>query len=161
MEREREAAERMRRGFIARRRYRPPQWDEVRDWRTYAGDGERWFGFDAVRSLDGLPPEILMVPLPGHTWGHAGIAVQGADGWTLNAGDAYFYRREMDSDRRRCTPGLRFYQTLMEVDRKARRTNQERLRDLKRNHGGEVTIFCSHDELELRALQAAASPTPP
>jgi glyoxylase-like metal-dependent hydrolase (beta-lactamase superfamily II) len=153
MEAERDAAERKRRGFIARRRYRPQQWDEVRDWRTYVGGGEPWFGFDSVRQLDGLPPEILMVPLPGHTWGHAGVAVQTPRGWVLNAGDAYFYRRELDADRRRCTPGLRLYQTLMEVDREARLTNQERLRQLKRNHGSEVTIFCSHDELELEAMQ--------
>ncbi|MDP9932761.1 glyoxylase-like metal-dependent hydrolase (beta-lactamase superfamily II) [Variovorax paradoxus] len=24
--------------------------------------------------MRGLPPEILMVPLPGHTFGHAGVA---------------------------------------------------------------------------------------
>jgi glyoxylase-like metal-dependent hydrolase (beta-lactamase superfamily II) len=153
MEAERDAAERKRRGFIATRRYRPAQWHDVRDWRTYAGGGEPWFGFDSVRQLDGLPPEILMVPMPGHSWGHAGVAVRGAQGWVLNAGDAYFYRRELDSDRRRCTPGLRFYQSLMEVDRELRFANQERLRELKRGRGSEVTIFCSHDELELEALQ--------
>lgn len=152
MEAEREAAERKRRGFIARRRYRPVQWDDVRDWRTYAGSGEPWFGFDSVRALDGLPPEILMVPLPGHTWGHAGIAVRTGEGWVLNAGDAYFYRRELDVDRRRCTPGLRFYQTMMEVDRQRRFANQERLRALKRDHA-DVTIFCSHDQKELEAMQ--------
>ena len=76
METERDAAERKRRGFVASQRYRPLQWDEVRDWRTYAAGGERWFGFEAVRALDGLPPEILMVPLPGHTAGHAGVAVR-------------------------------------------------------------------------------------
>ena len=156
MEAERDSAERKRRGFISRRRYRPVQWDDVRDWRTYAGGGERWFGFDAVRDLDGLPPEILMVPMPGHTWGHAAVAVDTGAGWVLNAGDAYFYRREMDEDRRRCTPGLRFYQTLMEVDRKQRFANQERLRELKRANGQEVTIFCSHDWKELEALQSAA-----
>jgi glyoxylase-like metal-dependent hydrolase (beta-lactamase superfamily II) len=153
MEKEREAAEKKRQGFIARRRYRPAQWDEVRDWRTYADGGETWFGLDKVRSLDGLPPEILMVPLEGHTSGHAGIAVQTGSGWVLNAGDAYFYRRELDADRRRCTPGLRFYQTMMDTDRRRRIENQERLRDLKRARGSEVTIFCSHDVKELEALQ--------
>ena len=153
MEAERDAAELKRRGFIARRRYRPAQWHDVREWRTYRGAGEKWFGFDSVRSLAGLPPEILMVPLPGHTWGHAGVAVQANDGWVLNAGDAYFFRGEMDPKRHHCTPGLRFYQTLMEVDREARLGNQQRLRDLKRNHGGDVTIFCSHDEKELEAMQ--------
>jgi glyoxylase-like metal-dependent hydrolase (beta-lactamase superfamily II) len=127
MEAERDAAERKRRGFIAKRRYRPAQWDDVREWRTYgSGGGEDWLGFDDVRQLDGLPPEVLMVPMPGHTWGHAGVAVHSEHGWVLNAGDAYFYRRELDRDRRRCTPGLRFYQTLMEVDRRQRLYNQHR-----------------------------------
>ena len=157
MEAERDAAERRRRGFIARRRYRPVQWDDVRDWRTYAGSGEAWFGFDSVRSLDGLRPEILMVPLPGHTFGHAGVAVQTSEGWVLNAGDAYFYRGEMNVRRPRCTPGLRFYQRMMEVDRERRLSNQARLRDLKRDHGGEVTIFCSHDEKQLEAMQGRGS----
>jgi glyoxylase-like metal-dependent hydrolase (beta-lactamase superfamily II) len=154
MEAERDAAERKRRGFIAKRRYRSAQWDRVRDWRTYATGGERWFGFERVSQLDGLPPEILMVPMPGHTWGHAGIAVDTGRGWVLNAGDAYFYRRELDADRRRCTPGLRFYQNLMEVDRKLRFDNQKRLRELKRQKSDQVTIFCSHDELELEAMQS-------
>ncbi len=153
MEAERDAAERKRRGFIARRRYRPVQWDNVRDWRTYGDGGEKWFGFDRVRSLDGLPPEIVMVPMPGHTHGHAGIAVQTAGGWVLNAGDAYFYRRELDRDRRRCTPGLRFYQTLMEVDRRQRFANQERLRELRHDADARVAIFCSHDEKELERMQ--------
>ena len=71
----------------------------------------------------------------------------------LNAGDAYFYRRELDADRRRCTPGLRFYQRLMDTDREQRFSNQERLRELKREHGNEITIFCSHDEKELESMQ--------
>ncbi|MBA2919294.1 MBL fold metallo-hydrolase [Sphingomonas sp. MAH-20] len=161
MEAEREAAEKKRRGFIAKRRYRPAQWDDVRDWRTYAGSGEDWFGFDSVRQLDGLPPEILMVPLGGHTSGHAGIAIQTGGGWVLNAGDAYFYRRELDADRRRCTPGLRFYQTLMDTDRALRFENQQRLRELKRDRGSDVTIFCSHDEKELEAMQGGRSPVRP
>ncbi|WP_129793790.1 MBL fold metallo-hydrolase [Sphingosinicella sp. CPCC 101087] len=154
MEAERRAAEKKRRGFIARRRYRPAQWDDVRDWRTYAGGGDRWFGLDSVRSLDGLPPEILMIPLPGHTEGHAGVAVQSAQGWVLNAGDAYFYRRELDADRRRCTPGLRLYQTMMDTHRRRRFDNQRRLRELKHDKGSAVTIFCSHDQKELEAMQA-------
>jgi glyoxylase-like metal-dependent hydrolase (beta-lactamase superfamily II) len=154
MEKERDAAENKRRGFITTRRYRPVQWDDVRDWRTYAGGGEPWFGFDSVRQLDGLPPEILMIPMPGHTWGHAGVAVQTSGGWILNAGDAYFYRGEMDVHRRTCTPGLRLYQTMMEVDRTQRLANQDRLYALKRDHGGEVTVFCSHDAKELETMQA-------
>ena len=53
---ERRAAMRVRKGFVARQRYRSQQWDEVGDWRVYDPGGEAWFGFEAVRDLDGLPP---------------------------------------------------------------------------------------------------------
>ena len=156
--RERRAAEEERRGFISRRRYRPPQFDEVKDWRVYgAPAGEGWYGFDAVRALDGLPPEILMVPLPGHTHGHAGVAVDTGRGWILNAGDAYFFRDEMDVERPRCTPGLAAYQRLMEVDRPSRLRNQQRLRELKRAHGAEVRVFCSHDRVEMDQQRGASA----
>jgi glyoxylase-like metal-dependent hydrolase (beta-lactamase superfamily II) len=142
--------------FIARRRYAPAQWDDTRHWRFYGGrGGEDWFGFEAVRDLDGLPPEILMIPLRGHTAGHAGIAVDMPDGWLLNAGDAYFHRHEMDPDPH-CTPGLTAYQNLLEVDRAARLHNQDRLRSLA-NAGQGVRIFCSHDPVELAALQRLSS----
>jgi glyoxylase-like metal-dependent hydrolase (beta-lactamase superfamily II) len=140
-----------RRGMIQSRRYRPEQWDEVRNWRFYNPGGEGWFGFDAVRDLDGLPPEILMIPLPGHTAGHAGIAIGTPDGWLLNAGDAYFHRHEMDPEPH-CTPGLAAYQRLMEMDRPTRLHNQERLRELANDGRSDVRIFCSHDPVELEAL---------
>ena len=136
-------------GIVARNRWRPPQWNGVDRWRRYTASGESWFGFDAVRDLAGLPPEILMVPLPGHTWGHAGVAIRQPGGrWLLHAGDAYFYRGEMRSARRHCTPGLRAYQRLMEVDATARMTNQARLRALSIERRDSVTMACSHDPVE-------------
>lgn len=149
MDEEFRAATGPRRGFVPRNRYRPSQFNEVANWRRYTSQGESWFGFDTVRDLEGLPPEILMVPLPGHTWGHAGIAVQSDAGWLLHAGDAYFYRGEMRSAKRRCTPGLRMYQTMMEVDRRQRLGNQARLRQLSRDRGAGVRIFCAHDPVEF------------
>jgi glyoxylase-like metal-dependent hydrolase (beta-lactamase superfamily II) len=145
-------------------RYRPQQWGSRARWHVYQrGEGEPWFGFDAVRDLDGLPPEILLVPLVGHTRGHAGVAVRGERGWLLQAGDAYLDHAEMDPEIPRCTPGLRLYQTLMEKDRRARLWNRDRLRLLAMDHGGEVTVTCSHDpvEFELLARRALGTPAPP
>ena len=154
--REREVAD-ARRGnaLVGRKRYRPQQWDEISEWALYPfGGGERWFGFDAVRDLAGLPPEILLVPLAGHTWGHAGVAIQEDDGrWLLHAGDAYFYRGEIGGVYR-CPPGMRGYQALMEVDRAARLTNQARLRQLARDHK-DVRIFCAHDAVEFDLLESS------
>ena len=137
-------------GFKARARFRPGQWAGSGPWRTYPVQGERWFGFESVRGLEGLPPEILMVPLPGHTAGHCGVAVQEDGRWKLLAGDAYFHHSELE-DVRRCPPGARLYQSVMEVDRGLRFANQDRLRALRRAHGTEVDIFCSHDPHDLDA----------
>ncbi|MFO6447121.1 MBL fold metallo-hydrolase [Erythrobacter sp. NE805] len=158
--REKEVAEAQDGGaFVGTRRYRPQQWDEASDWRLYPfGGGERWFGFDAVRDLDGLSPEILLVPLAGHTWGHAGVAIREADGWLLHAGDAYFYRGEVGAQDYSCPPLARGYQRLMEVDRAARLANQARLRRLSLDRAQEVRMFCAHDvvEFDILARQAAA-----
>lgn len=149
MDAEFQSATAPRQGFVARSRYRPSQWDEVGQWRRYGADGEKWFGFKSVRNLEGLPPEILLIPLPGHTWGHAGVAIDSGEGWLLHAGDAYFYRGEMRAAARHCTPGLRAYQRMMEVDRDARLENQQRLRRLSLERRGRVSIFCAHDRVEF------------
>lgn len=141
-------------GYVAKGRYRPMQWDEGVRWSTYRrGEGEGWFGFECVRDLAGLPPDILLVPLIGHTWGHCGVAVRGPDGWLLNAGDAYFYREEMNPAAPTCSPGLAAYQKLMEVDSRSRLWNQRRLRDLVRTHGADVRVFSAHDRREFGAAK--------
>lgn len=143
------------RSWLDRQRYRPQQWSDRSKWQVYDPQaGESWFGFNGVRDLRGLPSEILMVPLPGHTLGHAGIAIRHGDGWLLQAGDAYFYHSEMDRQRPHCTPGLRFYQTMMEKDRRARLANQARLHELVHAHGDAVRVFCAHDTVEFERFSA-------
>jgi glyoxylase-like metal-dependent hydrolase (beta-lactamase superfamily II) len=157
--REREHAE-ARRTWLDRQRFRPQQWSTRRNWTTYpSGQGETWLGFDCVRALDGLPPDIALVPLPGHTHGHAGVAVRSDGHWHLLAGDAYFYHREMDPDPY-CTPGLRAYQWMMEKDRAARLRNQQRLRDLRAYHPTGLELYCSHDPVEFERLSGRAAGVP-
>lgn len=140
--------------MLDRMRYRPQQWARTRHaWRAHAiRDGEPWYGFDCVRELPGVGAEVLLVPLIGHTLGHAGIAVRRERDWLFYAADAYFYHAEMDVDRPRCTVGLRVYQRMMEKDRKLRLLNQRRLRDLRRSVGDEVRICCAHDVREFEEL---------
>jgi glyoxylase-like metal-dependent hydrolase (beta-lactamase superfamily II) len=145
---------RAQRSLLDRMRYRPQQWSTSRNWHGYSqAVGDRWYGFECVRGLAGVPPEILLIPLPGHTLGHAGIAVERTAGyWHLQTGDAYFYHGEMDLQHPHCTPGLRFYQWMMEKDRSARLRNQARLRELKQTHGKAVKVYSSHDVLEFENI---------
>lgn len=137
-------------------RYRPVQFRHEPRWEVYEEEGEPWFGFRAVRQLRGLPPEILLVPLEGHTRGHAGVAVDTGAGWLLHAGDAYFFRGEIHEARPRCPTGLRLFQMHAGIDPVARMHNQKRLRALARDHAGEVRIFCSHDPVEFEQARALA-----
>jgi glyoxylase-like metal-dependent hydrolase (beta-lactamase superfamily II) len=147
--------------WMDRQRFRPQQWSSRDRWIVHtAGAGEPWLGFECVRDLPGLPPEVLLVPLPGHTFGHAGVAIRSGGRWLLQAGDAYFYRREMDLDSPWCTPGLRFYQTMLEKDRRARLGNQQRLRELRRRHGSEVEVLCAHDPVEFERASGRGMDVP-
>jgi len=147
--------------WLDRQRFRPRQWSYPEQWRVHAeGEGEPWFGFDCVRDLPGLGPDLLMVPLPGHTYGHAGVAVREEGRWKLLVGDAYFHEDEMDLRQPRCTPGLRLYQAMLEKDRPARLFNQRRLRALKRNHADEVVVFSGHDLAEYERLSGRSGRVP-
>jgi glyoxylase-like metal-dependent hydrolase (beta-lactamase superfamily II) len=149
--------------WLDRQRYRPQQWSTEPSWRAYsANGGDLWYGFAKVRALEGVSDDIAMIPLVGHTFGHAGIAVRraGSEHWLLQAGDAYFYHEEMDLDRPRCTPGLRFYQWMMQKDGEARLANQQRLRELKRRHGAAVQVCCGHDPHEFERFAGHPLRTP-
>lgn len=136
-------------------RYRTPQFAHGPHWAPHAARGEPWMGFDAVRPLDGLPPSVLLVPLAGHTRGHAGVAVDTGDGWLLHAGDAYFHPGELDAARPHCPPGLAVFEAAVQTERRARLHNQRRLRELARDHGDRVRLLSAHNAAEFR--RAAAS----
>ncbi len=147
-----------RKTWLDRQRYRPQQWATQQNWRAHEAAHERWHGFDCLQPIAGL--DLALVPLLGHTLGHAGIAVGSDRRWLLDAGDAYFYCAEMDVEQPWCTPGLRFYQWLMEKDRRARLDNQQRLRELVRTAGADLEIFCSHDLTEFERSAGISADLP-
>jgi glyoxylase-like metal-dependent hydrolase (beta-lactamase superfamily II) len=130
-------------------------WQHDPNWVRHAGGGDEWFGFEGIRILPGIDAELLLIPLLGHSRGHTGVAVRHGDGWLLHCGDSYFNHAQMRTPPG-CPPVLRLFQLLTASDQKARRANQERLRELAARHGDEVTLFCAHDAHELEREQARA-----
>ncbi|MEU4763464.1 MBL fold metallo-hydrolase [Actinosynnema sp. NPDC023794] len=130
-------------------RYPDNQWSHGPRWVPHEATGETWFGFDGVREVR---PDVLLVPLFGHTHGHTGVAVRVDDRWLLHAGDAYFFHGEMEAERH-CPPALTYMQKRMQVLPELRVANQVRLRELVRDHRGSVDVFSAHDATELRRLQ--------
>ncbi|WP_338831579.1 MBL fold metallo-hydrolase [Bradyrhizobium sp. 27S5] len=133
-------------------RYITAQWQHGPDWAFYGADGEDWFGFKGVRALGDREPDILMIPLPGHTLGHCGIAVRDKDRWLLHAGDAYFHHAQLHA-RPRIPLVLGMFQRRADMDRARRIQNQERLRQLKAAHGASVTIVNSHDPVDYETCR--------
>jgi glyoxylase-like metal-dependent hydrolase (beta-lactamase superfamily II) len=138
-----------------RNRYRRAQISSVKKWAAVEAEGEFWFGFSAVRTIPGTRDEVLLVPLPGHSRGHCGVAVRREDDWLLHCGDAYFHRSEVEPDGRAAPKGVRFFESLVEFDGVQRRANQARLRELARLAAGEVTLICSHDLSNFFGMKSA------
>lgn len=139
-----------------RERYRKVQWAHGPTWAAYQRTGEAWFGFAAVHDLEGLPPEILAIPLAGHTRGHSAIAVQGPDGWLLHAGDAYFDVSTVHPEQPPAPAVIARFEQVVAMDRRRVAENHGRLAELAREHGDEVAVFSAHDAGELERLQLRA-----
>jgi glyoxylase-like metal-dependent hydrolase (beta-lactamase superfamily II) len=138
-----------------RERYVAVHWAHGPKWVEHGAEGDDWFGFQSVRVLPGVEPEIVLVPLFGHTRGHTGVAVKQSDRWLLHCGDAFFHRGEMQTPPS-CPPVLKGFQNLNSVDNAARRQNSERLRELALREAGQVELFCAHDPVMLERLQAGS-----
>jgi glyoxylase-like metal-dependent hydrolase (beta-lactamase superfamily II) len=135
-------------------RYVAGQWAHHPLWVRHRAEGDEWLGFSSVTALG---DDVVLVPLHGHSRGHAGVAVRRpGGGWLLHAGDAYFNVGEKRAPRT-CPVTLRVFQTVLAQDNKLRHANQERLRELVAAQGDELSVFCAHDPTELAELAAPAA----
>ena len=125
--------------------YKPYQISHRTRFQTYEPTGERWFGLEA-RSLQ-LPGtlEAKLVPLPGHTVGHCGVAYREEGKWSLHAGDAYF---DAEVNFLEHAPGLPI-EIAFQTSADDRQASLAKLRALRAAHGTEVQLFCTHDQQEF------------
>lgn len=116
--------------------------------------------------LGEIVPGMLLVPLPGHTAGHAGVAIPTGDGWLLHAGDAFHSPASLARGRNR--PDVHLRQRLLAHDGPALRSTQRALSALSGDP--EVRIINSHDRGLWEASRAGCpsgeegaggSPAPP
>ncbi|MCB1153853.1 MBL fold metallo-hydrolase [bacterium] len=143
--------------FKSKARYRRHMWAHNPQWHIYDQQGEPWFGFEAVRELEGLPPEILMVPLVGHCPGLCAAAVKSDRGWLMHCGDAYFKAGEIDPVSPTIPPLLKFFEKNVAWDYERVLANHARLAGLQRDHSDEVEVFCAHDVDEFNRLRTASN----
>lgn len=156
---EREASQARRRapGF-QHGRYRRNVLDRHEHWRTHsAHPGDTWQGIEGSQRIDGIAAELLLVPLPGHSIGHAGVAIHTDDGWLLHAGDTVMDLRQVTDPSFRHSPALRAFEYGITADRASARRSIARLREVHAR--GACRIICSHDAATLTPRQAQTPST--
>lgn len=131
-----------------RRRYRGVQWSHGPKVQTYSDGGEPWQGFEVAYPVIGVDG-VSIVPMNGHTRGHALVAVDaGERGWLLHAGDAVFDRGSIaiagdpagDRANRRT---IKAFERVVGQDRSKITGNHARLAEVRA--AGTATVIPAHD----------------
>ncbi|MFE2060915.1 hypothetical protein ACFXDH_00685 [Streptomyces sp. NPDC059467] len=134
-------------------RYRPAEWAHGPNLVEHTPDGEAWRGFAAARELDTIAPGIVLISLPGHTRGHACVAVDAGTHWILHAGDSFYHHGTLDGH----SPvprALRIMETLVAYDLKKVRDNHARLAELYRRADTDLAIVNAHDPVLYERMRA-------
>ena len=144
---------------LLERFYIPAHWAHGPNWVLHgleeANEEQQWFGFDAIRVLPGLSPQVLLIPLVGHTRGHCGVAVETPGGWLFHCGDATspFYPAadvHTPSDR---TPSRWIRAQLG--------PHIPRLRQYAHDHATQIHLISSHDAQSLAKNRNPKDPPRP
>lgn len=138
-------------------RFQPSQWAHGPRIVEHTADGEPWRGFAAAKELSEIGPGFALVPLPGHTEGHACVAVDAGHRWLLHAGDAFYHHSEIDGGGPPPMPAsLRAFEMAVAADRKMVLDNHSRLTELYRRQDPDLLIVCSHDRKLYEHAKATA-----
>lgn len=139
-----------------RLRYRHQQWAHGPKLVEHNPDGETWHGFAAAKELTEIASGIVLISLPGHTRGHACVAVDAGHRWVLHSGDAFYHHGTLDGPAS-VPRALRVMENLLAFDRGQVRDNHQRLAELHARNEPDLFIVCAHDpELYRRATAVGA-----
>jgi glyoxylase-like metal-dependent hydrolase (beta-lactamase superfamily II) len=136
-------------------RYRSEQWAHNPDIVEHDPHGETWRGFAAAKELTEISPGIVLVSLPGHTRGHACVAVDAGDRWVLHAGDAFYHYGTLDGQTR-VPRALTAMESAFAFDRKRVLDNHARLAELYQRQDPDLLIVCAHDPTLYERAKATA-----
>ena len=130
--------------FREKTRFRAAQWAHGPKIVEHTPTGEKWRGFAAAKELDEIAPGIVLVSLPGHTRGHACIAVDAGHRWVLHCGDAFYSQGTLDG-RSPVPRPIAVIEPLLAFDRKKVADNHARLTELYQRQEPDLLMVCAHD----------------
>ncbi len=142
--------------FRERVRFRPAQWAHGPKLVEHDPDGEKWRGFAAAKELAEISPGIVLVSLPGHTRGHACVAVDAGSRWVLHCGDAFYHPGTIDGGQSQVPGPIRILEPMLAFDRNRVRDNHARLAELYQRREPDLLMVCAHDESLYEHAKATA-----
>jgi len=125
-------------------RFRSVQWAHGPKIVEHTPDGDKWRGFAAARELDEVSPGIVVISLPGHTRGHACVAVDAGHRWLMHCGDSYFHHGTVDGTAR-MPLSLNAFERATAFEWKAVQQNHARLVEMFNRGEPDMLMVCSHD----------------
>jgi glyoxylase-like metal-dependent hydrolase (beta-lactamase superfamily II) len=149
------------RGPVERDRYRPAV--RAHAPRLVAHDlpaDGAWRGFGSAKALTEIDPGIVLIALPGHTRGHAAVAVDAGDRWILHVGDAFYDHRQVGGAAGDVPLALRGMERVVAHDRAKVRANHARLRALVASPDPDVLLVNTHDPVLLDRARHARGDRP-
>jgi glyoxylase-like metal-dependent hydrolase (beta-lactamase superfamily II) len=114
-------------------------------------DSEAWRGFPAATELAEIAAGLVLIGLPGHSRGHAAVAVDAGERWVLHVGDAFYGHAQLTGGAK----GLAAAEMLVAHDRRQVRANHARLRELWTSPEPDLLLVNAHDPALLRAARSA------
>ena len=133
-------------------RFRDAQWAHGPKIVEHSPDGEKWRGFAAAQEL---APGIVLISLPGHTRGHACVAVDAGHRWVLHCGDA-FYEHGVIDGHTKTSRVLRTFELAAAFNRKQVQDNHARLAELCLRREPDLLMISAHDAALFEHAKATA-----
>lgn len=144
------------RTFVEKRRYLPACRDHgPRLVEHSLRDTESWRGFPGAKELVDIADGIVLISLPGHSRGHAAVAVDAGDHWILHTGDAFYHLGQIDGSGQ-VPVVLTALERMTAFDRKKVRGNHRRLAEVWRASDPDLVLVNAHDPALYRQALAAA-----
>lgn len=106
--------------------------------------GEQWRGFPGAQPLSMIDEGIVLISLPGHSRGHAAVAVDAGNRWVLHVGDAFYRRGQIDGTGQ-VSRAVALMEQLIAVDRAKVRANHARLAALWAANEPDLLLVNAHD----------------
>jgi glyoxylase-like metal-dependent hydrolase (beta-lactamase superfamily II) len=130
--------------------YVKDHWAHQPDWVVHQSPQVDWYGLEAIPVLKKGGLEFLLIPLPGHTRGHCGVAIGKPGNWLFHCGDAASpFHQGSDLHQR----GKSAYLLNFLPEKLANRIlggHVPRLRALLERHRDEIRAISSHDLYSYR-----------